>query len=255
MLISTNRPEMPPGELTRSRMILALLVIAYSIVRLKRCHENFQFIIRMVKFFRVKEFLGLEYFIEGEEILNAVESPRIFVSNHQSSLDMLGMGLIWPRRTTALVKRSLRFVPVFGLAAWLSKTVFIDRVKKEKARTVMEKTIKQIKDDQLSLWIFPEGTRNHEGSMLPFKKGAFHLAVNAQIPIVPIVFSPYTFYDKDSGKFNAGSVKITVIEPISTEGLTSEHINDLLKRVRDKMIKVYDRGMTSSDHHSCKRIS
>ena len=135
--------------------LMAFLIIVYSVVRWKRSHENFQFITRLAKLFRVKQFLGLDYFIDGEEILNAVESPRIFVSNHQSSLDMLGMSLIWPRRTTVLVKRSLRFVPVFGLAAWLSKTVFIDRVRKEKAKTVMEKTIKQIKNDKVSHRVDP----------------------------------------------------------------------------------------------------
>ncbi|XP_062514912.1 1-acyl-sn-glycerol-3-phosphate acyltransferase alpha-like [Corticium candelabrum] len=235
--------------------IISCCVILDAILHMKRSHENAQVLKRVTKLLRVKRLLGIQYSIEGEEILDDCESPRIYISNHQSSLDMLGISLIWPRRTVLMAKRSLKYVPVFGLSAWLVETIFIDRVKKEKAKKVLDKTVKKIKDERLSLWMFPEGTRNHKGSMLPFRKGAFHLALDAQIPIVPIVFSPYTFYDKKVWKFKDGSVKLTVMDPISTEGMTSEDIDDLMSSVRDKMLGVYSRGLVPSDGRSFTRIS
>ncbi|GCB83188.1 hypothetical protein scyTo_0023912, partial [Scyliorhinus torazame] len=58
---------------------------------------------------------------------------------------------------------------------------------------------------QIRLWVFPEGTRNHDGNMLPFKRGAFHLAVQAQVPIIPVVFSSYNdFYNRAEKRFTSG---------------------------------------------------
>eukprot|EP00118_Oscarella_pearsei_P027122 m.1021 g.1021 ORF g.1021 m.1021 type:complete len:270 (+) comp5496_c0_seq1:101-910(+) len=191
---------------------------------------------------RVAEILGIKYVIEGQEILREAEKtsyPHILVSNHQSSLDVLGMFIIWPKDTVAMAKKSLKSVPMFGTLAAMCKTVFIDRVKKEKAMEVMEETVQNIKSSKTSVWVFPEGTRNREGAMLPFKKGAFHLAVQAQIPIIPIVFSPYDFYNKKSMIFNSGTVKMTILKPIATSGLTADDVSDLSVRVREHMLAVF----------------
>ncbi|GFW16877.1 1-acyl-sn-glycerol-3-phosphate acyltransferase beta [Trichonephila clavipes] len=90
---------------------------------------------------------------------------------------------------------------------------------------------------QVKLWIFPEGTRNDSGTLLPFKKGAFHIATQAKIPIVPIVFSEYTdFYSIGKKIFDRGTITVTVLPWIKTEHLTSVDVPSLTEEVRSIMM-------------------
>jgi len=182
--------------------------------------------------------------IEGMEIFNTLKGKNfIIVANHQSSLDMFVILEATPHKTTFLAKKELLFAPVFGFAAWLFGIVFIDRAHSKSARNVMDKTAKLICDQKLNLWIFPEGTRSQTGTLLPFKKGAFHLAQQAQIPIVPIVIYDYSsIFNKKNKLFEYGTMKARVLAPISTEGVTVDDIPELTENVREKMLKVFLEG-------------
>jgi len=178
------------------------------------------------------------------EIFNTLKGKNfIIVANHQSSLDMFVILEATPHKTTFLAKKELLFAPVFGFAAWLFGIVFIDRAHSKSARNVMDKTAKLICDQKLNLWIFPEGTRSQTGTLLPFKKGAFHLAQQAQIPIVPIVIYDYSsIFNKKNKLFEYGTMKARVLAPISTEGVTVDDIPELTENVREKMLKVFLEG-------------
>jgi len=141
------------------------------------------------------------------------------------------------------MKQSLKYMGLFGIAASLSGSIFIDRFNKERALEVMSKALDIVKRKNIKLWVFPEGTRNHGSGMLPFKKGAFYLAVQGQIPIVPVVFSSYQFfYSKRDKKFlSEGFVQIEVLPPISTKGLTIDDVTQLSEDTREKMLNVFDR--------------
>ena len=93
------------------------------------------------------------------------------------------------------------------------------------------------------MWIFPEGTRNLSTRLLPFKKGAFYSAVEAQVPIVCIVASSYlNFYSKRERKFlSNGLVKVNVLPPFQTRGMTLDSIDQLTKHIHDAMQKEFDR--------------
>jgi lysophosphatidate acyltransferase len=93
----------------------------------------------------------------------------------------------------------------------LSKAIFLDRSNRDSAVASAKKAAEDIHKQQTSVWIFPEGTRGHprEINMLPFKKGAFHMAVQAGVPIVPIVIANYNhLYDSKAKRFNSGVVPI-----------------------------------------------
>lgn len=93
----------------------------------------------------------------------------------------------------------------------LSKTVFIDRSNRENARVAFDGAVRQMKSERQSVFIFPEGTRSYttRADLLPFKKGAFHLAVQAQVPIVPIVVANYSnVLHVQSRTFNAGRIPV-----------------------------------------------
>ncbi|XP_064648981.1 1-acyl-sn-glycerol-3-phosphate acyltransferase alpha-like [Lineus longissimus] len=168
------------------------------------------------------------------------DKPAIMVCNHQSSIDLLGMMSIWPSRCTGMAKKSLLYAGPFGPSAWLAGTIFIDRFQPGKARETMRGTVDLIKKKNVKVWVFPEGTRNHDGNMLPFKKGAFHLAIQAQIPIIPVVISTYdTFMNKKRKFFKSGKCILTCLPPVSTEGLTADDVNSLTERVRDQMVAVF----------------
>ncbi|KAF9895513.1 1-acylglycerol-3-phosphate O-acyltransferase, partial [Lobosporangium transversale] len=90
------------------------------------------------------------------------------------------------------------------------------------------------------IWIFPEGTRSRLDSadLLPFKKGAFHLAIQAQYPILPIVSQGYShIYDSSKRSFPGGELEIRVLEPIPTTGMTVEDVNDLMEKTRNVMLQ------------------
>ncbi|KAL4219089.1 1-acyl-sn-glycerol-3-phosphate acyltransferase alpha [Mactra antiquata] len=190
----------------------------------------------------VKNLFGIEVEIRGEENLKS-EKPYILVINHQSSLDCIGMCQVWPDRCVSLVKNELKWAGQFGVAAQLCGTVFVDRLNREKALSTMQKAASEIKKRNVKILVFPEGTRNHDGSMMPFKKGAFHLAVQAQIPVVPVVFSSYSeFYNKKDKKFTTGKFIATCLPPISTRGLSSDDVTDLTENVRKLMLDTYNQS-------------
>jgi len=153
-----------------------------------------------------------------------------------------GMFNIWHvmNKCTVVAKRELFYAWPFGLAAWLAGLIFIDRVRGEKARETLNDVNRRIKKQRIKLWVFPEGTRRNTGELHPFKKGAFHMAIDQQIPILPVVFSSYCTFLNDKKKIlNAGRIVITTLPPVSTEGLTKDDIDVLMERVRAQMIETF----------------
>ena len=121
----------------------------------------------------------------------------------------------------------------------LSKTVFIERTSRTQAVAAFDKAAQQMHSNGQSVYIFPEGTRSYydHPDLLPFKKGAFHLAVQAQVPVVPIVVANYSNVLNVKRKvFRTGRIPIKVLEPVSTKGKTKEDVDALLQEVREKML-------------------
>ncbi|KAF4555736.1 1-acyl-sn-glycerol-3-phosphate acyltransferase-like protein [Elsinoe fawcettii] len=164
--------------------------------------------------------------------------PAVFIGNHQSELDVLMLGCMFPPYTSVTAKRSLQYVPFLGWFMLLSKTVFINRSSNKEARAAFSNATKTMREEKQNVFIFPEGTRSYatEPKMLPFKKGAFHLAIQAGVPIVPVVVGNYSrLLDVKKKKFQSGSIPISVLEPVSTEGLTGDDVGDLLAKVQRAM--------------------
>ncbi|KAL0895853.1 hypothetical protein ABMA27_011877 [Loxostege sticticalis] len=186
----------------------------------------------------------IEWVLRNEKVL-AEERGAVIVANHQSSFDILGMFNIWhvAYKMTAIAKKEVFYVWPFGLSAYLAGVVFINRSDAKNAYKQLEVTSKVMVEEKTKIWLFPEGTRNKDYTkLLPFKKGAFTMAVAAQVPIIPVVFSPYYFINdkKYTGLLVIRRhVVIQCLEPISTEGLTSEDVPDLINRVHEKMSIAY----------------
>ncbi|XP_055609730.1 1-acyl-sn-glycerol-3-phosphate acyltransferase alpha-like [Uranotaenia lowii] len=185
--------------------------------------------------------LGLKWELRGADILSRDEA-YIIVANHQSSLDILGMFDFWHvmNKCTVIAKKELLYTGPFGLASWLCGLIFIDRKNAERAHASMNDCTDMLKEKRIKLWVFPEGTRRNTNEIHPFKKGAFHVAVRAQIPIMPVVYSSYgSFLDDKAKILNNGHVIVTTLEPIETKGLTCDDIPDLMDRVRNVMIETF----------------
>ncbi|KAI8879098.1 1-acylglycerol-3-phosphate O [Backusella circina FSU 941] len=186
-------------------------------------------------------FLDLKVDSEGEENLKKVEGPVIYVCNHQSSLDIMFMGKVYPQNTAIVAKKELKYYPFLGWFMTLSNAIFLDRKNKESAIKQARQAAQDIHKKNTCVWIFPEGTRGHEAeiNLLPFKKGAFHMAVQARVPIVPVVIGNY--YDLYSAKEKRsipGKLRCKVLPPISTKDIKedSADIEKLANHCRDQML-------------------
>ncbi|CAK1599659.1 unnamed protein product [Parnassius mnemosyne] len=189
----------------------------------------------------VTKLYDLKWELRRGEIL-AEERGAIVVSNHQSSLDALGLFNIWEsaKKLTVVVKKELLYAMPFGLAAYLAGLIFIDRKNTKHAYDQLKITTDVMMKEKTKIWLFPEGTRNKDcTSFLPFKKGAFHMAIAAQVPVIPVVFSPYYFINNEHGTFNKGHIVIQCLDPIPTKGLTLDDVEKLTNQVREKMLAVY----------------
>ncbi|GMT06171.1 hypothetical protein PENTCL1PPCAC_28345, partial [Pristionchus entomophagus] len=179
-----------------------------------------------------------------DSVFDKQKSPCVIICNHQSALDTIVMAHAYPPRCTVMMKKSLAYIPIFNITAWLCSVIFVDRFNREKAMKTVEQCTQVMSKKNLKLWVFPEGTRNKSlDGMLPFKKGAFNIAVQAQIPIVPVVASSYkSFYSHTDHYFDSdGEIIIDIMDPIPTIGLSLDDVPTLTDEVREKMLVVYER--------------
>ncbi|NXU52568.1 PLCA acyltransferase, partial [Turnix velox] len=180
---------------------LSIPVILLSIPR-GRNVENMNYF--RLSLLPLKYIFGIKIVVKGKENLRT-KKPFVLVLNHQTSLDIMVMMEMLPNRCVPIAKKEILYMGTFGLACWLSGLIFIDRKKRDESIATLTEVALSLHKDNLRVLIFPEGTRNHGGSMLPFKRGAFQLAVKAQVPIIPVVISSYqNFYNQKEKRFTPG---------------------------------------------------
>ena len=141
-----------------------------------------------------------------------------------------------PKKTVTIGKRSLIWIPFFGLVYWATGNIFINREKRSSAISTMTKVGEIIQQRQISIWMFPEGTRSRGRGLLPFKTGAFHTAISAGVPIIPIVCS--TLHNKiDLNRWDNGTVICEELEPIDTSSYNRDNLKELIEHCHQVMRK------------------
>ncbi|KAJ7682254.1 1-acylglycerol-3-phosphate O [Mycena polygramma] len=184
--------------------------------------------------------LGWRVEVEGEEWLQDSADgggrPAVFMVNHQSMVDLIPLGRVMPKRTSIMSKKSIRYSPL-GPFMMMSGAIFIDRGNSARAKSSLDAAVNMMRTSRVSLWMYPEGTRHNSPApdLLPFKKGGFHLAVQAGLPIIPIVTENY-WHLYHNGVFASGVIRVRVLPPIPTTGLTAEDVPSLVTHVREQML-------------------
>ena len=187
------------------------------------------------------KYLRLKHEIHHEERLTAAQ-PCVYVVNHRSNLDLITLSRVFPPDTIVIGKKQVLKVPLFGKIFEQGGNISIDRTNSDDARAGFAEAERAIVDKRRSIWVFPEGTRNHGKALLPFKKGAFHLARNAGVPVVPIVCSVPNRWVEGKKLFLAKETKVVieVLEPIdstafeSVEALAS-HAHTMMKEALERL--------------------
>ncbi len=188
----------------------------------------------------IPKIVPVNFVVEGKEYIDSVR-PAVYVSNHQHFLDALMIAQVYPPRTLVVAKKELKKIPLAGYIFDKAGNLFIDRSNREASIAMLNDFAKRMRAEGLNLWVLVEGHRNRgQTGLLPFKKGAFYTAIQLQVPIVPVVFGPsYQQIDIQSGNLNGGTIYIRVLEPIPTEGLTKDDVNELLQITYERMLAAF----------------
>lgn len=166
--------------------------------------------------------------------------PAIFIGNHQSSLDMLIIGSLVRRDLTGVAKKEARYDPRMVIGGHVMKLAFIDRSNPEAAKRDLNALVERIRSGT-SVAILPEGTRSPTSAVAPFKKGAFHLAMQASVPLVPIVMrNAGELMPRGSKVISRGTVDVAVLEPIPTDNWTAAELSAQVAVVRQKFVETLD---------------
>src|SRR5581483_4153680 len=182
---------------------------------------------------------GVELAVHGEEYVWS-HRPAVFIFNHQSAVDMLLLCKLLRRDFVGVAKKEARKNPIFGPAFALARTVFIDRANREKAIEALGPAIAMLREGT-SLVIAPEGTRSPTPRLGQFKKGAFHLAMAAGVPIVPIVFrNALDALPKHGLVIRPARVEAVVHAPIATDGWTAATLDARIAEVRQLYLDTLD---------------
>jgi 1-acyl-sn-glycerol-3-phosphate acyltransferase len=177
--------------------------------------------------FVMTRFLFWKVAVENFDTLLATR-PAVVVGNHQSNLDIATWSTFFPDKAVAVGKKEILKIPVFGMLWKVSKHILIDRSNAIAARDSLRAAAERVRTESLSVWVLPEGHRNTKPEMLPFKKGAFHLAIAAQVPVVPFATSPmWTVLDAHRWMVRPGVVRVRFLPPIPTAGMTDDDVERL----------------------------
>jgi len=169
--------------------------------------------------------IGLKIEVRGLENITSA-NPAIIISNHQSYLDVITCTHIVPKNTVSVGKKSILFIPIYGLLYWLAGNILIDRKNTKSAIKTMNHIATIINKKHLSVWIMAEGTRNQAINLLPFKKGPFLTAMAAGVPIIPVAISNYQG-TINFNRYKMGKVIVEALPPINTSYLQKSDVKEL----------------------------
>jgi 1-acyl-sn-glycerol-3-phosphate acyltransferase len=160
----------------------------------------------------------------------------VVVANHQSFLDIFVLCNI-PHEMKWVAKKELFKIPLFGWGLSLAGDICLDRGDTASALAVMEKARRYLRNG-MSVMIFPEGTRSEDGKLLPFKPGAFKLAVELGVPILPISVSGSSRgMPKGSPWVRPTHISVRILDPVPTAGLKGRDVRRLRDDVQDRIAK------------------
>lgn len=181
--------------------------------------------------------IGLRLNIKGEENLWA-QRPAVFVFNHQSKADVVIMASLLRRDIAGVGKKEIKKLPVIGKVLELGGVVMIDRANARSAIEAMEPLVQAMREEGKSVALAPEGTRSVTPELLPFKKGAFHLAMQAGVPMVPVVIrNAGDVAPKGDFVFRPATVDVEVLPPVDTRQWRVGTIDQHVREVRNMFLE------------------
>lgn len=175
---------------------------------------------------------GIKLAVKGEEHLWSAR-PAVFLFNHQSSADLLITSKLVRKNAVGVAKKELKNIPIIGQMMQAAGIIFLDRKNKDKAIEALKPAVDALQNGT-SVIIAPEGTRSYDYRLGKFKKGAFHLAMQAGVPLVPIIIkNAHDALPRGTSVMKPALIEIVVLEPILTTDWTLENMNERIEVIRD----------------------
>jgi 1-acyl-sn-glycerol-3-phosphate acyltransferase len=183
--------------------------------------------------------MDLTFAIYGSDKV-VLGTSYIVTPNHQGNADILALLTTLPVRFRWVIKRELLKIPLFGWALGSTGAISLDRSDRQQAVRSLQDGASKLAGGW-SVLIYPEGTRTSDGNLQQFKKGAFMMAVQRGIPILPVTCNgAYKILPKKTIAFRPGHITLTVGDPIATDGLTEEDVPELMDKTRAAIGKHLD---------------
>lgn len=180
---------------------------------------------------------GMKVRVRGLEHLDP-KRTYVFISNHRSYLDTAALFGHVGRRIGILAKKELLKVPILGYGMGYVNIMAIDRSNRQRAIETVQAATSRIRSG-VSFGVFAEGTRARPGCLLPFKKGAFYMAIEAGVPLVPVAMkNTDELMGKGTGEAKPGTIEMALLPPVETAGLsTDEDARLLIERIHASIRK------------------
>jgi 1-acyl-sn-glycerol-3-phosphate acyltransferase len=216
--------------MTAALVIICIVSCLYCILR--PFHRNNVYL--TAKYLgKVTKLFGLDVEVRIPESVRNL-SPVVYICNHQNSYDIFTVANAVIPNTVSVGKKSLKWIPFFGQMYWLTGNILIDRKNTNKAMNTIALTAKKIREKNISVWLFPEGTRSNGRGILPFKTGAFRTAMQASVTVVPVCVS--NMHKKvNLNRWDNGKIIIEYMEPVLVDGITKDNIRAITNTTREQM--------------------
>ena len=211
-------------------MFICIISILYCLIRPFH-RDNVYHTARFLG--KVPKILGVEVEVRIPESVKNI-GPVVWLANHQNSYDLFTHANAVLPGTVSVGKKSLKWIPFFGQMYWLTGNILIDRKNTNKAMNTIQLTADKIKNDKLSIWMFPEGTRSRGRGLLPLKTGAFRTAIQAEVPIVPVCASNQ-HGTIQLNRWDNGKIIIEFLEPLYIENSDRENLRKMVNQVHELM--------------------
>jgi 1-acyl-sn-glycerol-3-phosphate acyltransferase len=184
------------------------------------------------------KFAGARLEVDGLDQVD-FRKPHVFVMNHQSMIDIPAAFVALPVNLRFIAKKVLARVPFLGWYMAATGMIFVDRSRGEQAVRSLREAGERIRAGA-SILAFPEGTRSPDGSILPFKKGPFVVALEAGVPVVPVAIDGAAAVLPFRGfSLRPGTIRVRVGRPIETAGIPREGRDELMRTVREAIVEMH----------------